>query len=294
MTVDQLADVFVGTLVLGAIYALVGIGIVILFKATGMLNFAQGVFMVAGASLFYWGVTGLSLHWTIALLFAAAIMAVIGVVVYLLLFRRLIGAELLPLVILSLGLGVVGHMVLAFIWGPNVRLVPPVLGFDPVEFGGPFSATKVEIFTVLVAVVIIGILEFSLQRTRVGVRMRAVADRPFLASFVGINVHAVSAAAWAISSLCAGVAGAAYAMRSTVDPVGINILGLVALPAVLLGGMDSIRGALVGGLLLALLQNLASTLFGGEWSTVLAYVVLLAVLLVRPSGLFGKAEIARL
>lgn len=294
MTVAELADVFVGTLVLGAVYALVGIGIVILFKATGMLNFAQGVFMVAGASIFYWGVTGLSLDWTIALLLAAAMLAVIGVIVYLLLFRRLVGAELLPLVILSLGLGVVGHMVLAFIWGPNVRLVPPVLGFDPVEFFGPLSATKVEILTVVIAVVIIGSLELALQRSRVGVRMRAVADRPFLASFVGVNVHAVSAAAWAISSLCAGVAGAAYAMRSTVDPVGINALGLTALPAVLLGGMDSIRGALVGGLLLALVQNLTSTLIGGEWSTVFAYVVLLVVLLVRPSGLFGKAEIARL
>lgn len=294
MTVTQLANVLTGTLVLGAVYSLVGIGIVILFRATGMLNFAQGVFMVAGASIFYWGVTGLGLHWSLALLLSMVLMAALGCVVYLALFRRLVGEALLPLVILSLGLSVVGHMVLAFIWGPNVRLMPPLFGFDPIELAGPFRATRVELFTVLVAVVIIGLLDLSLYRTRVGVRMRAVADRPFLASFLGVNVHAVSSAAWAISSVCAGVAGTAYAMRSVLDPVGINLLGLMALPAVLLGGMDSIRGALAGGLLLALAQSVATTVFGGEWSIVVAYSVLLAVLLVRPTGLFGKAEVARL
>jgi branched-chain amino acid transport system permease protein len=289
----ELSHVLVGTLVLGAIYSLVGIGFVILYRSTGVLNFAQGTFMVAGAYVFYWGLTSMELAWPLALLVSALVMMVLGAAVYIGLFRRLVGSDPLALVIASLGLGVVLQTVMAIVWGPNIRIVPRVLAFDPIHLGW-ISVTRVDIFVVGIAIAIIVALDLSLNKTRVGVRMRAVADRPLLSAFLGVNVHVMAAAAWAISSVCAGVAGTAYAMRASLDPGGISALGLLAFPAVLLGGLDSIRGALVGGLMLALTQNAASTFIGGKWSDLIAYAVLLAVLLVRPTGLFGKAQIARL
>lgn len=290
---DQLAHVLVGTLVLGSVYCLVGVGFVILYRSTGVLNFAQGTFMVAGAYVFYWGVATMELPWVVALLVAALAMMALGAAVYMLMFRRLVGSEGLSKVIASLGLATVMQTILSLIWGPNIRVLPAILSFKPIHLGW-LSVTRTDLFTIVVAVVIIVALDVSLQRTRVGVRMRAVADRPFLASFVGVNVHAVAAGAWAISSFCAGIAGAAYAMRVSLNPPGISSLGLLAFPAVLLGGIDSIRGALVGGLLLALTQNATSTFIGGTWSDVVGYIVLLGVLLIRPNGLFGKAQISRL
>lgn len=289
----ELAHVLVGTFVLGAIYALVGIGFVILYRSTGVLNFAQGTFMVAGAYIFYWGVTSMHFPWVLALLVSALSMMVLGAAVYAGLFRRLVGSDALALVIATLGLGVVLQTIMAIVWGPNIRIVPRVIPFDPMTVGF-ISFTKIDVFVIGVAVIIIVVLDVSLHRTRVGVRMRAVADRPFLSSFLGVNVHVMAAAAWAISSFCAGVAGTAYAIRASLDPGGITALGLLAFPAVLLGGLDSIRGALVGGFLLALTQNASATFIGGKWSDLIAYGVLLAVLLVKPTGLFGKAEIARL
>ncbi|MAT05175.1 MAG: hypothetical protein CL424_09045 [Acidimicrobiaceae bacterium] len=291
---QQLADVLVGTVVLASIYALVGIGIVILFRSTAVVNFAQGAFMVAGAYLFYWGLEDVGLSWPLALLLSMSAMAVFGALCYVTMFRRLVGFDPFILVIATLGLGVVIQTVVAVIWGSSVRIMPGVFSLAPIDLPGNLRITPSALFGVVAAVVLIAALDLSMLRTRVGVRMRAVADRTLLASFVGVNVHLVSASAWAISSVCAGVAGAAFALQHELNPLSINALGLVAFPAVLLGGMDSIRGALVGGLLMALIQNLVTTYIGGIWSDVSAYVVLLAILLVRPSGIFGSPTLARL
>lgn len=291
---QQLADVVVGTVVLASVYALVGIGIVILFRSTAVVNFAQGAFMVAGAYLFYWGMESLGLSWPMALVLSMAAMALLGALFYVTMFRRLVGFDPFILVIATLGLGVVIQTVVAVIWGTSVRVMPGIFSLAPIDLPGNFRITRSALFGVVAAVVLIGVLDLSLLRTRVGVRMRAVADRTLLASFVGVNVHLVSTSAWAISSVCAGVAGAAFALQHELNPLSINALGLAAFPAVLLGGMDSIRGALVGGLLMALIQNLVTTYIGGIWSDVSAYGVLLAILLLRPSGIFGSPAVARL
>jgi branched-chain amino acid transport system permease protein len=124
--------------------------------------------------------------------------------------------------------------------------------------------------------------------------MRAVADQPLLASLMKVDVHRMSAIGWAIASFCAGAAGIAYAMRLSVDPVGMHALGLLAFPAILLGGLDSVRGVLAGGFVLALCQSSAAYFLGGEWSEVTAYAVMLLVLFVRPRGFFGSRQAVRL
>jgi branched-chain amino acid transport system permease protein len=210
-------------------------------------------------------------------------------------FHRLLGAELFVTVIATMGLSVVLQMLTFLIWGPQVRPLPPTLPSGTViaPLGIPFSA--VDLLAIGTSVVLIVALELTMQRTVLGVRMRAVADSPLLAALTRVNVHAVSTLAWAIAALCSAVAGIAVALRVTaVDPVSLGQLGLLIFPVVIIGGVDSLRGAMVGGLIVAATQNLAVLFLGGNWVNPLAYAILLLMLLIRPRGLFGSRSIARI
>jgi branched-chain amino acid transport system permease protein len=291
---NQLAQALVGALVLGSLYAVVGIGFVILYKATHVINFAQGSLMLLGGFLFYTVNQDLGLAWPLAMVVSLACMSLIGAALYLLFFRRLVGAQEFTLVIATLGLTVMLLTVTLIIWGPGTRTMPEQLSRSPLIGLGNLRFSSIDVFSIVTALVVVAVFDISLRRTRLGIKMRAVADDPLLASLMKVNVNRMSAIAWAIATFCAGVAGIAYAMRLSVDPAGMHALGLLAFPAVLLGGMDSVRGVLVGGFVLALAQSGASFFLGGIWSDVMAYAVMLVVLLVRPRGFFGSRLAVRL
>jgi branched-chain amino acid transport system permease protein len=143
-------------------------------------------------------------------------------------------------------------------------------------------------------VALIIILEVVLQRSRLGVRMRAVADSSLLSALQRVRVPAYSGLAWGISGLCSALAGVSLAMQTAVDSNNISSLGLLIFPVVIIGGVDSIRGALVGGLIVAAIQEVAGVYLGGNWVDPCAYGLLLLVLLFRPRGLFGTREIVRI
>jgi branched-chain amino acid transport system permease protein len=294
MTWSLFAQLTGNTLVLGSLYALVAIGFVILFRSTGVVNFAQGVCMVLAAYLFnalvVWGVP-----WILAFGIAILAIAVLGALVYLVLLHRMIGADLFVTVIATLGLSVVLQTVTFLIWGPNVRALPDLMagGTFVTIVGIPF--TRVDLVAIGLSVALIAGFELSLRRTVLGMQTRAVADSTYLAALVGIRVHAICALAWAVSSLCAGVAGIAVALRvGAVDPVSIGQLGLLVFPVVIIGGVDSIHGAMVGGMLVAAIQSVVAYFLGGTWVSSVAYAVLLLMLLIRPRGLFGTQAVARI
>lgn len=291
---NQLAQALVGALVLGSLYAVVGIGFVILYKATHVLNFAQGSLMLLGGFIFFTVNQDVGLPWPLAMAVSLIAMALIGGALYLVFFRRLVGAEEFTLVIATLGLSVLLLTVCLITWGPGTRTMPEQLSRSPLISFGNLRFSSIDVFSIVTALVVILGLDLCLRRTRLGIKMRAVADQPLLASLMKVNVNRMSAIAWAIASFCAGVAGIAYAMRLSIDPAGMTALGLLAFPAVLLGGLDSVRGVLAGGFLLAIAQSGASYYFGGEWANVTAYAVMLAVLLVRPRGFFGSRLAVRL
>ncbi len=279
---------------LGSLYALVGIGFVILYRSTRVINFAQGAFMLLGGDVFYTLLVDWHLAWYLALPISMVVLGIIGALTYLVFFRRLVGADLFVLVIATLGLNIVIVTIATIIWGPDIRSLPEVLSLKPLFSIGNLSVAPLDVFSIGLAAIVIVLLERLLQRTRLGIEMRAVADGPLLAGQIRISVHAISAIAWGIAALCAGAAGAMYSLRVALDPAGIPALGLLAFPALFLGGVDSIRGALVGGFVLALVQNATTFYVGGLWSDVVPYAVLLVVLLVRPRGIFGSREIVRL
>jgi branched-chain amino acid transport system permease protein len=291
---NELAQALVGALVLGSLYSVVGIGFVILYKATRVLNFAQGSLMLLGGFVFYSFNQDLGLPWPLAMVLSVLVLGLAGGAMYLAFFRRLVGAREFTLVIATLGLSVLLLTGCLIAWGPGTRTIPDQLSSSTLISIGNLDFSSVDVFSIVLAVVVVVALDVALRHSRLGIKMRAVADQPLLASQLKVDVNRMSAIAWAIAAGCAGLAGIAYAMRLSIDPAGMTALGLLAFPAILLGGLDSVRGVLAGGFLLALTQSAASFYFGGEWSNVTAYAVMLAVLLVRPRGFFGARLAVRL
>jgi branched-chain amino acid transport system permease protein len=287
-------NLIVGSLAQGSLYALVAAGFVVLFRSTGVLNFAQGSFMVLGGFIFYTlnGPVGLNVY--LALVVALLATALIGTLIYASAFRRLVGAQPFTLVIATLGLAIVLQTITVLIWGPDLRALPIVLSITPRWDVLGMAFAPLDVFAIAVSLTLIGGLSLALRTSRLGTRMRAVADNTLLAGLVRVPVNRMSALAWAVAAACAGAAGVIFALRTALDPIQLQGFGLIAFAAVLLGGLDSIPGALAGGFVMALLQNEAVRLFGGNWSDVTAYIVLLLVLLLRPQGLFGSKQVVRL
>jgi branched-chain amino acid transport system permease protein len=287
------ANIAVGTLVLGAVYGLVGSGFVVLFRSTGVVSFAQGSYMVLGALGFYTLTSDRGLGLFPAMLLMLVIMAIIGAVTYRVAFARIAGADHLTVSVATVGLGIVLQMVAYLVWGPNARRLPPLLSFDRIVVG-PAAFTAVDVFTFLVGLILIAVIFAGLRYTRLGVKMRATADRQNLAGYIGINTDRMAMIAWGLAALTAAAAGIIYSLGAQLDPVSLPDLGLVVFPAVVLGGIDSIVGAVVGGLALGLLTSVVSTYLSGDWVDPVCYALLLLVLVVRPRGLFGSPLAARL
>jgi branched-chain amino acid transport system permease protein len=295
MSIAILGPLVGNTLVLGSLYALVGIGFVILFRSTGVVNFAQGSLMVLSAYIVYSLAAGFRLPLWICLAVAAVAVGVLGGLIYLSMFHRLVGADLFVTVIATLGLSVVLQTVTVIIWGAQVRPLPELPSGKAVLtiISVPFS--RVDLVAIGLSAGLIVAFELGLRKTVLGIQTRAVSDSPHLAALMKVRVHAISALAWSVSALCAAVAGGALALEvGSVDPVSIGQLGLLVFPVVIIGGVDSIRGALVGGIVVAAIQNVVQVYFGGNWVDPLAYAALLVMLLIRPRGLFGSVAVARI
>ena len=287
-------NILVSTLVQGSLYAILGAGIVVLFRSTGVVSFAQGAFVVVGAYVFYYLNARVGVPFYAALLLALLSMFVIGSLIYLLMFRRLTGAETFVLVIATLGLNVVIQTVVILSAGVNLITPPEVLSLATLGVWHGLGIAPYQIFTIVAAGTLLIVLQLILSRKRLGSQMRSVADNTLLAALMKVHVHRMSALAWGIAATCAGLAGVCLSLQTPLDPIGLQDIGLVVLAGVMLGGIDSVTGALAGGLLLALVQQLSITWFGGQWSDPVSYLVLLGVLLVRPQGLYGSKGIVRL
>lgn len=277
----------------GSIYALVGVGFVILFRATGVVNFAQGEFMVLGAYFFYGFKVELHQNSLVAILAALIAMVALGIVVNMVIFYRLVGASLFTVVIATFGLSILLETAGLIVWGPDTRELPNIFSNNTLVSPLGIPLTTLDIVTIVVAIVLIVLLEIILRTTRTGVRMRAVADSTLLAALQRVHIPRFAGLAWAIASVCSAIAGVALALQSAVDPVNIGQLGLLIFPVVIIGGVDSIIGALVGGLIVATIQTLVAYYLNGIWVDPICYGMLLVFLLFRPRGIFGTREIVR-
>jgi branched-chain amino acid transport system permease protein len=291
--VSLVAQTVEGSIVSGAIYGLVGAGFALLFRASKVLSFAQGGFMLLGAFLFY----SLEQHhgrpFLLAVLITIAIVAAFSGLAYLIVFARVAAREAFTTSVATIGLVGVLQAGVSIKYGTAPLTLPSVVSSHAYRVLGSVVTTA-DIVTVAMAAVAVGILVAVLRFTPLGLRMRAVADNVSLSEHLGVSAVRVATAAWAMAGAAAALAGVAFSLESAVDPIGTANVGLLAFPAIILGGLDSVGGALLGGLLLAGLQNTVQATIGSGWVDVISFTLMLAFLFFRPSGLFGKAEAVRL
>ena len=297
---SEFLELVVAGIALGAQYALVALGFVIIFKATHVINFAQGGFVVLGSYLTYnfhvtWG-----LPFGVAVLMAMVGGALIGILVERLILRWMIGQPTFALIIATVGLLIVIEQVVRAIWGVNPLSIEDPWGLDTVEVGD-IVISHVDLWTIgLAALVLLAFFAFF-RYSSLGLAMRATALDQEASLAQGISARRVFATSWAIAGVVAALAGVTLSSGQSggVD-TGIGFIALAAFPAMILGGLDSPLGAVVGGLIIGISQTLTQgyqsdyfEFMGAGFHDVMPYLVMILILLVRPYGLFGTPEVRR-
>ncbi|WP_322815291.1 branched-chain amino acid ABC transporter permease [Chloroflexus sp.] len=278
----------------GAIFALVALGFVLIYKSSDVINFAQGELLLIGAYLTYAMVEQFGLWWPAGVVLAVVLAAVAGVLIEQLVLRPMIGEPAISVIMVTIGLSSLLRAIVGAIWGVTPRPAPQFLPTDTVTILGANVGVD-RIWAFVLAITLFVILTLFFRYSRDGIAMRAVADDQQAALSMGISVKKVWAVAWAIAAITAAVGG--ILLMSIFGGVSGTIarVGLIVFPVVILGGLDSIPGAIIGGLIIGLLQSFAGGYLPPEWGVgeVVPFIILLFILLVRPYGLFGQRIIER-
>ena len=287
----MLAQVLFSGLALGSIYGLVALGFAVVFKATDVFNFAQGMFVVCGAFFAVTSITLLHLPFPVAVIFIIAAAALLGVVIHVLLIQPLAGRPMLAVIMLTIALSIVLRAVVEIIFGPQGRNLTTPLPTG-VFMVGDVRVSQLHLTAALVSWACMAAFGAFFRFTSVGLLMRATADGHEAAVVSGVNVNVMNRLAWAIGSTLAAIGGV-FLGQLQLASTDIENIGLLALPAVVIGGMQSIPGAIVGGLLVGVIEQLAASYISPKSSDIMIYGLLLVILMVRPWGLFGQRELGR-
>lgn len=287
-------EVAVGGLLSGVMYALVAIGFVLIYKTSGVLNFAQGA-MVLFAALTFVSLVERGMPFWIAILVTLTVMSVLGFAIERTVLRPLSNRSPMVLFMATLGLSYVIEGVAQLIWGTQVHRLDLGISNAPFEVGGIFISTF-DLVAAGIAASMVAALTLFFRYTRTGLSFRAVADDTFAATAIGLRLDRIRGAVWTAAGFVALVAGLLWGARLGVQ-FSLSLIVLKALPVLVLGGFDSILGAILAGLIIGASEKLAEVYLGpfvgGGIEGWFAYVVALIVLLVRPSGLFGKKLVER-
>ena len=278
-------------IVLTSLYALVASGYVLVYKVSRVLNLAHGELMILGAFLLVATSAGITSDPLLAIALTAVFSICVGLSVYLLLMREMTGQPVLAAVLTTVALGILLRGAMVLIWGPQQLNVAPMLSFqnNPVVLTDSIRVSTASLWLVICTIVIyLGFFAF-LHMSRWGMRMRASGQNPLLAAQRGINLHTVYALAWTLSTFSGSVAGVLVSLDSRLD-VNMAVIGLKAFPAALVGGLDSLHGALIGAAVIAVLEVLLIHYVNPLLSDVVPFLVLIAILIIRPWGLFGTKE----
>lgn len=292
----------IGGLGTGSIYVLLALGFVIIYKASSVINFAQTGLLAFGSwwVIYFGGILGLNFFLAVGL--AIAITGLLGLTIERITIRPMIGEPVFAIAILTLGLDIALRVWVNDLLGSQIRSIPDPWGLKTFRFGEVVLQQR-YIAMIVAGAVIVGLLFAFFRFTRLGLAMRAVALDQEVAMAQGISVGTVFGVSWAIAGALAAVAGMFVGTGSGVDQQ-TAFVALRALPAIILGGLDSVGGAVIGGLIIGLAEGYAATyqgtgpgrvagFLGDNFSQVVPYLVMLIVLMVRPFGLFGTKEIER-
>ncbi|UCG08319.1 MAG: branched-chain amino acid ABC transporter permease [Desulfobacterales bacterium] len=295
MGFEILLQLTVTGLAWGSVYACIALGFVLIFKSTDIFNFAQPELMMLGAYMAFALITLFKLPFIVGFIFALVMMAAIAALLEMMVVRPMVGEPVLSVIMVTLGLANVLRGLTGLVWGYEEQQFPSPFPDDPIMLFGA-AINQAEIYTIVATAMLLTIFFLFFKYSSSGISMRATAEDAKTAFLMGINVKQVFTASWAIAALVATIAGVFLASFTFLEPI-MGHTGLKALPAMILGGLDSVVGAIIGGLIIGVVENLAGfyleDYLGSGINDIAAYVIVLIVMMVRPYGLFGTKEIER-
>lgn len=286
----MIAQLIIGGLASGSLYALVGIAIVLVLQATEVPNFAQGEMAMFATFVAYTLLSTYGFDWWVVLPATLVFAAVQGVVVQQVVIRPLLGAPIINAVIATLGLNLTLHSIAGMIWGNETHVLPSPVGDRP-----PFEVFGVNVsqdstLTIVASVAMVVAFTLILRHTRAGIALRAASQNQSVAKLMGIAVSRAFALAWAMGAMAGAVAGLLVAPILFLD---VNLMGALLIKGfagAVLGGLSSLGAVFVGGLMLGVIENLLSAYVSATFSEALSFMLLIVVLVVAPNGIFGRVK----
>lgn len=297
MNVDLLYMFIVNGLVVGILYGLVAMSFVLIYKASRVVNFAQGELLLLGA----WICWSLTTHYDVpfwaAFLITGVFASILGVLIQRVVLQPLIGEPLISLIMVTVGLSVFLQAVLKGIFGVAPRSFPQVFSTTHLNVGG-LNFEVAYLASAIFAIISLGLFAYFFQYTKFGLAMRATAFNQQVAQSMGVSVRQVFAISWAISAFVSAIAGIVIGLVNGVS-ASLASVGLKVFPVVILGGLDSIIGAVIGGVIVGLLENFAEFVDGqylhlGNLYMIVPFYALIIILMIKPYGLMGTKDIERI
>jgi len=289
--VNYFLNLLMSGLVIGSLYGLISMGFAIVYRATGMVNFAVGETMMLIAYISYNLAQFPGLGFAGLLLTTIPISVLLGLLIERIFIRPMLGEPMFSRVMVTIGLAVVIRSAVILIWGVEPKAYPRPLGDEVIKFG-ELALYPGQIFSLVVMALLCLMMWAFFRHSRVGIAMRATSNNETTALLMGINVKRISAISWALSSVFAAFAGLSFCLMFSLEPE-ISQMGLRGFPASILGGLDSVIGGAFGGLVIGVAENMAGGYLGRGLKEIAGFVLIIVVLMVKPYGLFGQREIER-
>lgn len=286
----DLLQLVISGLANGCVYGLIALGFVLIYKATEAVNFAQGDFMMFGAFITIWLTNSdyLGINFWLAVPIALLIMGVFGYLLDLVVLRRMFGQPQIAVVILTIALGFILRFLAGAIWGHEPQsLESPFVGQE-VRIGELVLGME-EVAVVGVTILLTVSLYIFFYRSKLGMAMQAASQNQLAAYYVGIPVKRIQSLVWALSGVVAAIAGVLFASKGAIDP-STGLLGIKAFAAAVIGGFGSLPGALIGGIIIGLVEPFAAYALPAGYSQIAPYMIMLLVLIFRPAGLFAQMQ----
>lgn len=293
---ESIIQSLISGIVVGSIYALIALGFVLIYKSTAVINFAQGELLMFGAYLCLTLVVAFKIPFWLAFLSTLLAAALVGLLLERLFLRPMIGEPAISIIMLTIGLASLLKGIIHMIWGSETLVYPTIFPTEPLNIGG-IVVSQVYLYSVFFAVLCLVLFNLFFRFSRSGIAMRAVANDQQAAQSMGISIRKIFAIAWAIAAVVAAVGGILIGNINGVN-ASLSSFGLKVFPAVILGGLDSIPGAILGGFIIGILEALSGIyldpLFEGGSKEVVPFIILVIVLMIKPYGLFGTEEIEKI
>ena len=296
MNTELLLQLLLNGVIVGALYGVVAMCFVLIYKASRVVNFAQGEFLIIGAFACLWLVVEFHLSFFAAFAGTLVFMAIFGALLQAIVLRPLVGEPIISVIMVTIGLSIFFQAMLKWLFGVGTLSFSEVFASERVELLG-LKIESAYLLILAASLITMAIFYWFFKFSRMGLAMRATAFDQQAAQSLGISVDRVFAAAWAISAMVSALAGVVLGLVNGIS-TALAFIGIKVFPAVILGGLDSIVGGVVGGIVIGVLENLAEFIDGqylhwGNMYTIAPFYILIIILMIKPHGFFGTEDIER-